>query len=151
MQLSRQFARAAQNRESLTVQPKEKLSGNKATLTIKNYIGGYYYFTSDEIRIEKDTVFLIEGKHSNRRILPSLEDIKDGLVKMILFSNLTKVTINDKEYSPIAVLKLTSNIEFDKDKLNSIQYQILKLLKKEAKQNNFIVLVNNKNLESIEL
>jgi len=88
MTLSRNLARKAQNIESITVQPKERLSGIKATLTIKNYLGGYYFFTCDEINIEKESIYLIEGKHSKQSPVPSLEDIKDGLIKMILFTNL---------------------------------------------------------------
>jgi len=44
MQFSRELAKKAQIRESITNQPKEKLLGLKATLTIKNYLGGYYFF-----------------------------------------------------------------------------------------------------------
>ncbi|MEJ5352464.1 MAG: hypothetical protein WHS65_12820 [Melioribacteraceae bacterium] len=44
MNFSRALAKKAQHRETLTKQPKEKLSGLKATLTIKNYLGGYYYY-----------------------------------------------------------------------------------------------------------
>lgn len=43
MQLSRDLARKAQKRESITTQPKEHLTGTKGTITIKNYLGGYYF------------------------------------------------------------------------------------------------------------
>ncbi len=85
MKLSRTLAEKAQKRESLTIQPKENLVGTKAIITIRNYLGGYYYFTSDEVEIKGNNIFLIEGKHSRTNSLPSLEDIKDGLLKMILF------------------------------------------------------------------
>lgn len=151
MNLSRKLAKAAQNRESLTIQPKEQLSGSKATLTIKNYLGGYYYLTSDEIAFEKNTVYLIEGKHSKQNLIPSIEDIKDGLVKMILFTNLKEVKIGRRKYSPIAVLKLTSNNRLSKESLNESQLKQLRLLKKEAKINHFIVMINDANLQDIEL
>jgi len=68
-----------------TVQPKEVLSTlTKATITIENYLGGKYYFTTDEIKIEGENIYLIEGKHSKSALLPSNGDIKDGLLKMIL-------------------------------------------------------------------
>ena len=51
MELSRKLAHKAQERESVTVQPKECLTGVKGTITIKNYLGGYYYFTCDEVEI----------------------------------------------------------------------------------------------------
>ena len=40
MSLSRTLAEKAQKRESVTIQPKEKLDGTKATITIRNYLGG---------------------------------------------------------------------------------------------------------------
>ena len=40
MSTSRGLAKKAQHRESLTEQPKERVSGTKAILTIKNYLGG---------------------------------------------------------------------------------------------------------------
>lgn len=151
MQLSRELAKKAQNRESITIQPKEKLSGLKATLTIKNYLGGYYFFTCDEVEIERGTIYLIEGKHSKQSIIPSLEDIKDGLLKMILFSNLKEVKIEEKEFNPIAVLKLTSSVKFIKENLSKSQLGSLKLLKREAKENDFKVIINDVDLEEIGL
>lgn len=151
MTLSRDLAKKAQERESVTVQPKEKLSGVKATLTIKNYLGGYYFFTCDEISIEKDTIYLIEGKHSKYSLIPSLEDIKDGLLKMILFTNLKEVKIGEKEYEPVAVLKLTSALRFKKEKLRKSHFEFLKLLKEEAKINHFRVMLNKTDLVKIEL
>ncbi|MFQ3675129.1 MAG: hypothetical protein SNJ64_01130, partial [Endomicrobiia bacterium] len=135
------LAEKAQKRERLTVQPKENLSGTKAIITIQNYLGGYYYFTCDEIEVEGNDIFLIEGKHSKTNSLPSLEDIKDGLLKMILFTNLEDVKVGDKRYNPIAVLKLTVENHFDKKLLSSSQKEILKLLRKEAKDNNFQVIL----------
>lgn len=75
--------------------------------------------------------------------------VKDGLLKMILFTNLKEVKIEEKTYSPIAVLKLTSDIRYRKDKLNISQIETLKRLKAEAKENNFIVKLNNRNLTEI--
>ncbi|MDR1698640.1 MAG: hypothetical protein LBR75_02290, partial [Prevotellaceae bacterium] len=96
MQFSREKAEKAQAREMLTTQPKESLSTlTKAKITITNYLGGQYFFTVDEILIENDTVYLIEGKHSANSILPSKGDIKDGLLKMILYSNLCEVEVDD--------------------------------------------------------
>lgn len=151
MALSRKLAKNAQNRESLTVQPKERLDGTKSTLTIKNYLGGYYYFTCDEVDIDKKTIHLMEGKHSKQSLIPSLEDIKDGLLKMILFTNLKEVKIDDKEYSPVAILKLTSDMNVSKEALRESQLEQLQLLKKEAKENNFKVFINDANLEDVKL
>lgn len=151
MNLSRGLAKKAQDRESITVQPKEKLSGAKATLTIKNYLGGYYFFTCDEVSIDKKTIQLIEGKHSKQSLIPSLEDIKDGLVKMILFTNLKEVKVDDNEYRPIAILKLTSSLRFSIEALRASQKEQLRFLRKETQENNFKVFINDVNLEEIDL
>lgn len=151
MTLSRALAKKAQYRESITVQPKEKLSGIKATLTIRNYLGGYYFFTCDEVEIRKGTIYLIEGKHSKQSLIPSLEDIKDGLVKMILFTNLKDLKIGNTEYTAMPLLKLTSDMEFLSESLRKSQINILRLLKKESKENNFRVLINDRDLQEIEI
>ncbi len=151
MQTSRQKAQEAQNREMQTIQPKEALSTlTKATITIENYLGGKYYFTTDEIRIENDKIYLIEAKHSRTSILPSIGDIKDGLLKMILYTNLKNVSIDDKEYTAIPILKLTSS-KLTKDiyktdyeintELNNKQKEMLKRLFGEANENNFEILI----------
>jgi len=137
MTLSRVLAEKAQRRERMTIQPKENLSGTKAIITIQNYLGGFYYFTVDEVKVKGNNVFLIEGKHSKTNFLPSLEDIKDGLLKMILFTNLEDVKADGEKYNPIAVLKLTVENHFNENQLSSSQREILKLLRKEAKVNDF--------------
>ena len=142
MSLSRDLAERAQKRESKTKQPKEKLSGIKATLTIKNYLGGNYYFTSDEAKVHGKNILLIEGKHTYRGNFPKLPDIKDGLLKMILFTNLEQVQVNGKYYEPISVLKLTTNNNFKEKSLNVYEKETLECLKKEAKLNGFKILIN---------
>ncbi|MEK7121626.1 MAG: hypothetical protein AAB857_02880 [Patescibacteria group bacterium] len=137
MKLSRMLAEKAQRRERLTIQPKENLSGTKAIITIQNYLGGYYYFTSDEAEVKGNNVFLIEGKHSKNNSLPSLEDIKDGLLKMILFTNLEDVKIDNKKYNSVAVLKLSVENHFSEKNLSASQKKVLSLLLKEAKVNHF--------------
>lgn len=140
MKLSRMLAEKAQQRERLTVQPKENLSGVKAIITIQNYLGGYYYLTLDEAEIKGNTVFLIEGKHSKNNSLPSLDDIKDGLLKMILFTNLEDVKINERRYNPIVILKLTAK-KFSIKKLSPSQKRVIVFLQKEGKINNFKIVL----------
>lgn len=137
MKLSRMLAEKAQRREQLTTQPKEKLLGTKAIITIQNYLGGYYYFTADEAEIKKNNVFLIEAKHSKTNSLPSLEDIKDGLLKMILFTNLEDVKIDGKNFNPVAMLKLTVENHFNENYLSVSQKEILSVLYREARTNGF--------------
>jgi hypothetical protein len=138
---SRELAQRAQHREVLTTQPKEKVSGTKATITITNYLGGKYYFTSDETEIKGGKLYLFECKHSKKSLLPSKGDIKDGLLKMILFCNLNDVTIGTQQYKPVPILKLTTENIANKQKLSASQEKLLLTLKKEAEKNGFKVLV----------
>ncbi|MBM2825335.1 MAG: hypothetical protein HW402_999 [Dehalococcoidales bacterium] len=135
--LSRQLAEKAQKRERVTIQPKEKLSEGKAIITISNYLGGYYYFTVDEARITGDDIYLIEGKHSKTHALPSQSDIKDALLKMILFTNLKEVMVDNKNYNPIPVLKLTVESGFQQENISTSERDFLQGLKKEAEENGF--------------
>ncbi len=142
MMKSRKRAEEAQKRESVTTQPKEHLDGTKASITINNYLGGYYFFTSDETELTQNEVYLIEGKHTKNGLLPSKLDIKDGLLKMFLFTNLENVRINGRNYKPIPVLKLTSN-KFDESLLKGEEKHMFETLKKEAKINGFELRINN--------
>lgn len=148
MNHSRELAKKAQDRESNTIQPKEKLNGCKTTLTIKNFLGGHYFFTCDDVEIKNKKIYLAECKHSKMSAIPSLEDIKDGLLKMILFTNLKEVKIDTTEYIPVATLKLTTGKIFSITELRKSQIKILKLLKEESELNGFQVLINNVNLNN---
>ena len=109
MNFSRGKAEKAQSREVVTLQPKENLSTlTKAKITINNYLGGHYFFTVDEIKCTKEKMLLIEGKHSENALLPSKGDIKDGLLKMILYCNLCDTKMNGKKISCEPILELTS-------------------------------------------
>jgi hypothetical protein len=110
MNFSRGKSLNAQSREVLTNQPKESLSTiSKAKITITNYLGGQYFLTVDEIEITNNVLKLIESKHSNKSKIPSKNDIKDGLLKMILYSNLADVIINNDRIKCKAILCLTSS------------------------------------------
>jgi hypothetical protein len=160
MAFSREKAQQAQNREILTSQPKESLAtSTKAKITITNYLGGQYFFTVDEIFIDKDTVYLIEGKHSENSILPSKGDIKDGLMKMILYSNLCEVEVDGVPMKSRAVLKLTSTklkgeitseipvqdraAFFLDNGFSQKQIRFIDELLNEAVENGFIVRISN--------
>jgi hypothetical protein len=164
MKSSRTKAESAQGREFLTIRPKEILSTQtKAKLTITNYLGGKYFFTVDEIEIPNDSeikvlnnfIFLIESKHSKSAKIPSNGDIKDGLLKMMLYTNLENVTVGEISYISTPILKLTSEKLFGNisshssetelddflrvNKLNKRQISFVKDLFSEAKENNFII------------
>lgn len=160
MDFSRGKAMEAQSRETLTIQPKEALSTlTKASITIENYLGGEYYFVTDEIKFEENQLFLIEGKHSRHAYLPSNGDIKDGLLKMILYTNLQSVTVNNFPVHSIPVLKLTSTKIQGKiastdsgseiknfilsQKFSKKQIETINKLFSEAKINNFLVQIES--------
>ncbi|OIO99197.1 MAG: hypothetical protein AUJ97_09195 [Bacteroidetes bacterium CG2_30_32_10] len=156
MAFSRGKAEKAQSREFVTQQPKESLSTlTKAKITITNYLGGQYFLTVDEVLITKDKVRLIEGKHSKNAILPSKGDIKDGLLKMILYCNLIDVTANGKNLKSEAVLCLTSTklkggitssstkkeilTFFEVNKFTTTLITLVETIIVEAKQNKFVI------------
>ena len=141
--LSRDLARQAQVRESITTQPKEYVAGIKGKLTIKNYLGGNYYLTCDEVEIHGDEIYLIEAKHTNKDELPSLGDIKDGLVKMILFTNLEHLKIGETNYNPVPILKLTTGKGFSLSSLSRSQKNRLTNLKRKAETNGFRIMIND--------
>ena len=147
LSLSRDLAEKAQKRETVTKQPKEKLEGKKAMITITNYLGGEYFFTCDEAEIHEDDLYLIEGKHTARGRFPSLNDIKDGLLRMILLTNLENAKINDKQYNPVPILKLTTRSMAKIESLSSEEKKNLDLLRKEAETNGFKAVLNGQYLE----
>ncbi|NPA32298.1 MAG: hypothetical protein GXO04_01590 [Aquificae bacterium] len=106
---SRKKSKRAQGRETRTIQPKERLSNlPKARLTVRNYLGGLYHLTVDEI--DTEGCKLIEAKHSSRSKLPKPGDVKDALLKMILYTNLEELKLEGKPCSRWEpVLKMTSS------------------------------------------
>lgn len=158
MEFSRQKAINAQSREFVTIQPKEVLATlTKAKITITNYLGGQYFLTVDEIQIDKKDLYLIEGKHSKSSILPSKSDIKDGLLKMILYTNLKNTEVNGTVRNAMPVLLLTSaklqhevnskatqtTIEqfFIQNQFNDSQQKLVTTLFDEANTNGFLVIL----------
>ncbi|WP_096525883.1 hypothetical protein [Candidatus Endomicrobiellum trichonymphae] len=125
VEFSREKARKAQVREYKTIQPKESLNTlSKAKITISNYLGGKYFFTVDEVVLNKNIVKLVESKHSRNSVLPGASDIKDGLVKMILY--------------PKSVQKDGDNC-FKTNSLSEKQKEFVERIFKEAEENDFIV------------
>lgn len=156
MAFSRGKAEKAQAREFVTLQPKESLATlTKAKITIINYLGGQYFLTVDEIIIANNKVSLIEGKHSSRAKLPSKGDIKDGLLKLILYCNLSDLTVNGKKMKSEAVLCLTStklrgaitssstkkdlSSFFEVNRFSATQIFLIESIIAEAKQNKFVL------------
>jgi hypothetical protein len=149
----------ASKREAKTIHKMEFLEdGKKGLFTIKNYLGGTYYLTPDEI-LEEDNVYIIqESKNSQRRSLPDLNDIQDGLFKLILYSNLSSLNLNGQTVNFVAKLKLTGNnilgklilpcddqeinffITNNEKSFNLQEKQIIKLLNQEAQINQKLII-----------
>ena len=130
----------AQRRETITEQPRERVIGEKGNLTIRNYLGGFYYLTVDEVETVGNEIRLIEAKHG-RGVLPSSGDIKDALIKMALFTNLERVTAaGGATYAPVPTLKLTSGKPFDPDALSRRRRLFWDaLVNQEAARNGFLI------------
>ncbi|BAY39498.1 hypothetical protein NIES2111_38740 [Nostoc sp. NIES-2111] len=146
----------ASKREAITSHKLEYLvDGLKATFSIENYLGGIYYLTPDEILFENGTYIIQESKNTSRSSLPKLPDIQDGLFKLILFSNLDSLTLNEKAVLFVPKLKLTGKnvthsivlpeasseeIEFflkvNNNIFNNNQKSIIRKLALEAQNNN---------------
>jgi len=160
IEFSRQKSQNAQGREFQTLQPKEALSSDtKGKVTITNALLGKYFFTVDETRLEPKTLYLIEAKHSQRSKLPSANDIKDGLVKMMLYTNLKNVKVGAKPFDYKVMIRLTSNKlngsinsnvsdeildKFCTDNLIDLaQMEFLKKLFQEARENKFTIILEH--------
>jgi hypothetical protein len=98
----------ASRRESLTAHAHEYLvSGTKATFCIENYLGGTYYLTPDEIFEVAGRYIIQESKNTTKKALPDLSDIQDGLFKLILYSNIDALHLNNTQVQFSTRLKLT--------------------------------------------
>lgn len=152
--LSLRASQFASNRELATTHLYEHLEdGAKATFYIENYLGGVYHLTADEVVLEEDKYIIQESKHASRGSLPSVADIKDGLFKLILFSNLKTMQLNNQEVAFTSRLKLTgtklkgrvllpaasddieSFIELNRSVLTKRQREIINLLQRETSAN----------------
>lgn len=132
----RNRSKAAQLRETGTVQPKEMFDGNKGIITIEDAVGGLYPLTCDHVEITNTNVLkLMESKHAEKKALPALDDIKDGLLKIALFSNLTSAKVGDTAYSCKPVLRLSCGSA--ETKLSATQANSLHKLQIEAQLNQF--------------
>jgi hypothetical protein len=158
VEFSRLKAQKAQRREAQTKQPKEALaSDTKENITITNALFGKYFFTVDETRREPQTVYLIEAKHSERSRLTNESDIKDALIKMMIYTNLRNVRVAGKPRDFWVVLKLTSSkingsinstakdeelSKYCSDNLiDSARKEFLRKLFIEARENKFTVII----------
>lgn len=120
---------------------------------IENYLGGQYFFTIDDVFLRNNILYLCESKHSKNALLPSSDDVKDALLKLMLYNNID--SIKECEKFKI-ILRLTSTLKdsiilpndnlanfLDKNNFTSAQKEMLNALNLESKKNNFEIWINN--------
>lgn len=79
--------------EQQTVHRAEHLTEGtvKATINIRNNLGGEYHLTCDEVIWLSESSILIQESKNTSGALPSCSDIKDGLFKLLLFSHIKEL------------------------------------------------------------
>ena len=127
------------------------------SICLKSIINNYlqtYILSGVRLYLRGDTLHLCESKHSKNAFLPSSDDIKDGLLKLMLYNNIDSLQ-DYKKFKPI--LRLTSSllkdcIKLPSDNLESFlqnnaftkaQSKILQDLNIESKINNFEIWIND--------
>ncbi len=84
----------------------------KPLFRIVNNLGGHYYLTADEVEfIDESEVVIRENKNTTRAILPSMPDIKDGLFKLLLYSQLSELRHGDQQLRFRAQLCLSGRFQ----------------------------------------
>lgn len=153
--LSLKSSERAVGRELQTQHRLEHLtSATKARLLVKNYLGGVYHLTADEIILENDNYVIQESKNTTSGMLPSISDIKDGLFKLILYANFDTLSVAYQNVQFKTRLKLTGVniqgslkfpqasetemkqfIQANEANLTSSAIELLSKLKQEAQNN----------------
>ena len=126
-------------------------ASQKYVLEIENYLGGVYSLSPDAIKLEGATWIILESKNTSKGRLPQLSDIKDGLFKLILFSNLDRLDCNGVTVAFATRLQLTgigiqghlvmpcstTIVEqfLQNNRFNESQKETLRLLNQEAQSN----------------
>lgn len=148
-------SQAAALRESITVHELESLDENtKGVFSISNYLGGEYHLTADEVYWLSDHFVIQESKNSSKKKFPSENDIKDGLFKLILFSNLEQLEVGNKtDVDFIVRLKLTGNFRstlfLPNDQESIFKFGIDNSLTRT--QQNTLALLNRESIENKKL
>jgi hypothetical protein len=131
--LSLEGSKKAATREVATTHQREYLQENskKPVLFLKNNLGGVYYLTCDEFYFHQDIGIIQESKNTHSK-LPSIADIKDGLFKLILFSQIQELKYDNIKIKFEVRLRLTGNF-VDRITLPALE----SVLGKFIEQNNF--------------
>lgn len=132
----------------------------KPIFEMQNNLGGNYYLTSDEIFIDEKSkkVIIQESKNATDGRLPKDADIKDGLFKILLFSQIKDLKIDAVKYDYSVSLKLTGKISSSvslparkeiidefiaKERFSNSEANLVKMLDEEAVANNYKIMITN--------
>lgn len=90
----------------------ESLSdGQKAYFHLHNYLGGEYHLTADEVFFDGDILIIQESKNAPNKKLPSINDIQDGLFKLMLFANISELKMANRTIPFQVRLKLMGQLQ----------------------------------------
>lgn len=105
-------SRLAAVRETQTRHIREQLTTgtSKALLELQNNLGGVYTLTADEITQTPEGKLVIRESKNAQGALPSMDDIKDGLFKLVLYSSIEQLYWGDKAVSFTTQLRLTGQV-----------------------------------------
>lgn len=107
-QASLPASHSAAQRERQTIHALEQLAqGEKVVFHLYNTLGGEYFLTADEFFLEDGIWVIQESKNSPNKSLPSLNDIQDGLFKLMLFVNLDELYLAGQRIAFRVRLKIT--------------------------------------------
>lgn len=104
-------SKSAAQRETLVDHLKEFLAdGDKAYFEVANFLGGEYHLTADEVYEDGSKLVVQESKNAPNSKLPTPNDIKDGLLKLILYSNMDELFMDGRKVDFTTQLKLTGRM-----------------------------------------
>ncbi len=151
-------SKLAAAREVATKHKYESLSKSsvKGIFEMQNNLGGKYFLTCDELDIDSanNKVLIQECKNSKDGKLPQESDIKDGLFKVLLFSQIKELQIGEVAYDYCVNLRLTGKFNTTLtlpnsessienfcliEKLSATNKKLIKLINDEAELNNYTI------------
>ena len=155
-------SKMAAERETCVQHKHESLSleTEKPIFEMINNLGGKYYLTCDEISIDRKNkkIIIRECKNATGDKLPKIADIKDGLFKILLFSQIKSLMFENERYTYSVELKLTGLLtsqlilpntatKIDNfvmtENMSSSDIKIIKELYEEAKLNNYRISIGD--------
>lgn len=101
-------SKGAQNRETVSDHMLEDVPGNKGKINIDFGESRKLYLTSDSMVLEKGTVTLLEGKNTSSGKYPVMGDVKDALIKLMIFRS-SDFEFEGEELEKKLVCYLTGN------------------------------------------